>query len=152
MAPVLAKRAGNARQGHSRAMVEHRGVRAPSPFAGNRREVPEDAGSQTCSYRGLTDLLSEQLALDIDARQAPDREDCIMTAERIAAMPAGPEKAEIMTFRSFLRHHAAPAHTGEPGSSICTCGVAARLEGEIVYAVPNPGCDCPCHQPGYVAK
>ena len=80
------------------------------------------------------------------------RQNDIMTPAVIVAMPAGPDKAEVMAFRTFLMHHKAPAHRGEPGSSICTCGVGARLEGDVVYAVPNPECDCPCHLPGYAVK
>jgi hypothetical protein len=69
----------------------------------------------------------------------------IMTPAVIAAMPAGPDKAEVMAFHRFLLHHA-PAHP-------CSCGVAARRDedGDIV-AVANPDCDCPCHEPGYATS
>lgn len=58
------------------------------------------------------------------------------------------DKAEIATFARFLLNHGAPNSKW----SVCRCGVAARLEGDDVYAVPNPECECPCHEPGYAAK
>lgn len=79
----------------------------------------------------------------LGARLAPD----IMTPAAIAAMPAGPDKVEVMFFYTFLRHHGRP--TKRRGSAICSCGVAARLDGDVVRAVPNPDCPCPCHEPGY---
>lgn len=91
-------------------------------------------------------MSKENRAIRRGARLAPD----ILTAERIAAMPAGPDKAEVMAFRTFLTHHARP--TKQRGSAICSCGVAARLDDQgAVRAVANPECDCPCHQPGYAA-
>jgi hypothetical protein len=73
----------------------------------------------------------------------------ILTAERILAMPTGPDKAEVMAFARFLNHHAAPV-PDKPGSAICSCGVAARLMPDgNVEAVANPECACPCHEPGY---
>ena len=72
----------------------------------------------------------------------------VMTPAAIAAMPTGPDKAEVMAFWRFLLHH--PSRPLERGSSICTCGIAARLEADgTVSAVPNPNCDCPCHEDGY---
>lgn len=75
------------------------------------------------------------------------RRDDIVTPASLDAMPDGPDKAVLLDFRQFLRHHGAAG--GGPGSAICSCGVAARREGTKVVAVPNPACECPCHQPGY---
>lgn len=59
------------------------------------------------------------------------------------------DKAEIATFARFLQHHGSPS----THRAICSCGIAARRgeDGEI-YAVANPDCECPCHEPGYAAK
>lgn len=72
----------------------------------------------------------------------------IATPAAIAAMPAGPDKAEVMLFHSFLTHH---GRIGEgPGHGVCSCGVGATRDADgRIIANPNPDCDCPCHQRGY---
>jgi len=66
----------------------------------------------------------------------------VLDAAAIAAMPAGPDKAEVMAFRTFLTHHAP--------SKPCDCGVPLKRDGVGVVAQPNPDCNCPCHVDGWV--
>lgn len=67
----------------------------------------------------------------------------IADAAYIARMPAGPDKAEVMAFRTFLQHH--------PYAKPCDCGVPMRREGEKIVAQPNEACICPCHVDGWMA-
>lgn len=71
----------------------------------------------------------------------PQRRDDILTAAAILRMPAGPDKAEVMAFSIFLRHH-------KPITA-CDCGVGLIRDGARYFAQVNPDCDCPCHVDGW---
>lgn len=61
------------------------------------------------------------------------------------------DRAEVETFQRFLDHHLRTGPPGIAGGAVCSCGVAAKLgEGGRIEPQPNPACDCPCHDDGYV--